>query len=164
MPEMLGGGFWLVCWFRAGKEEVVVNCSIEIDLSIRESHAISKSWDAASIDLLYAWCTDASRSTRVFKMRCLSLASVAISRPSSGVQKDSRPHMAQVYIQPTEQAEPRTPLQHFSPYSARQLHHCLQWEHRPAYLPNQAALSISAGRIRAVCARCTPSAQHARLQ
>ena len=56
----------------------MLNCSIEMELSIRESHAISKSWDAASIDLLYAWCTDASRSTAHAYSRCdvsVSLAS-----------------------------------------------------------------------------------------
>ena len=76
------------------------------------------------------------------RMRCLTLASAAISRPSSGVQKDSRPHMAQVYIEATAQAEPRLRWQHFIPYSARQLHHCLQWDCLPASLPNRAALSF----------------------
>lgn len=92
------------------------------------------------------------------KMRCLTVASGAISRPSLVVHKIRGPTWRKDYIQATVQAEPLQPIlsKATAALPAMGTSACINAQ--------PSGPVISAGRIRAVCARCTPSAQHARLQ
>jgi hypothetical protein len=100
-----------------------------------------QSLDMERQSIFSAWCTDTTNSTRVSKNAMSHPLASRSPAPRALRFRFETPHGAK-FIFKRQNTWARTPLQHFNPYSARQLHHCLQREHIPACLPNQAALSF----------------------